>query len=264
MEKKSSKNRKKILVMGLPGAGKTYLSKILCNKLNAKWINADITRRKFNDWDFSKDGRRRQSKRMRELAENYNKQGFDVVADFVCPTNETRKNFGANFIVYMNTIKKSRFSDTNLMFQKPKKFDFEVKEKKAELYALLIADKIRKYKWNNKKPTAQMLGRWQPWHLGHQTLFEEIIKRTGQVNIMVRDVKGVGDNPFSFNKVKKNILKNLTKYKERVKVSLVPNITNICYGRGVGYKLEKINLDKKIQQISATKIRKKLRREGKL
>ena len=140
---------------------------------------------------------------MRELAENYNKQGFDVVADFVCPTNETRKNFGANFIVYMNTIKKSRFSDTNLMFQKPKKFDFEVKEKKAELYALLIADKIRKYKWNNKKPTAQMLGRWQPWHLGHQTLFEEIIKRTGQVNIMVRDVKGVGDNPFSFNKVKK-------------------------------------------------------------
>ena len=133
MEKKSSKNRKKILVMGLPGAGKTYLSKILCNKLNAKWINADITRHKFNDWDFSKDGRRRQSKRMRELAENYNKQGFDVVADFVCPTNETRKNFGANFIVYMNTIKKSRFSDTNLMFQKPKKFDFEVKEKKAEL-----------------------------------------------------------------------------------------------------------------------------------
>ena len=68
---------------------------------------------------------------------------------------------------------------------------------------MLIADKIRKYKWNNKKPTAQMLGRWQPWHLGHQTLFEEIIKRTGQVNIMVRDVKGVGDNPFSFNKVKK-------------------------------------------------------------
>ncbi len=124
--------------------------------------------------------------------------------------------------------------------------------------------KIKDYKWDNKKPTAQMLGRWQPWHAGHQKLFEEILKKTGQVNIMVRDVKGVGDNPFDFETVKKNILDALSNYKNRVKVTLVPNITNICYGRGVGYKIEEIILDEETQKISATKIREKMRKEGKL
>ena len=119
------------------------------------------------------------------------------------------------------------------------------------------------YKWDNKKPTAQMLGRWQPWHDGHQTLFEEIIKKTGQVNIMVRDVKGVGDNPFDFDTVK-NIENALKDFKNRTKISLVPNITNICYGRGVGYKIEEIVLSKEIQEISATKIRAQMRKEGKL
>ena len=124
--------------------------------------------------------------------------------------------------------------------------------------------KIKKYTWDNKKPTAQMLGRWQPWHDGHQKLFEKIIKKTGQVHIMVRDVQGVGDNPFSFEIIKKNIKKALIKFDQRVKISLVPNITNICYGRKVGYKIEKIVLDEKTQKISATNIRKKMRREGKL
>ena len=118
--------------------------------------------------------------------------------------------------------------------------------------------------WDNKKPTAQMLGRWQPWHAGHQKLFEEILKKTGQVNIMVRDVQGVGDNPFDFETVKKNIVNALKDFKERIKISLVPNITNICYGRGVGYKIEEIVLDQKTQEISATKIRKKMREQGKL
>ena len=120
------------------------------------------------------------------------------------------------------------------------------------------------HKWNSKNPTAQMLGRWQPWHAGHQKLFEEILKKTGQVNIMVRDVKGVDDNPFDFETVKKNILKALEGYENRIQVSLVPNITNICYGRGVCYKIEEIELSREIQEISATKIRAKMREEGKL
>ena len=121
------------------------------------------------------------------------------------------------------------------------------------------------YKWDNKKPTAQMLGRWQPWHKGHQTLFEEIIKKTGQVYIQVRDVRGVDDNPFDFETVKENIEERLNvKYKNKFKVVLVPNITNICYGRGVGYKIEEIVLSEEIQKISATKIRKELREKGKL
>ena len=119
--------------------------------------------------------------------------------------------------------------------------------------------------WDNKLPTAQMLGRWQPWHAGHQKLFEEILKKTGQVNIMVRDVKGVDDNPFDFETVKKNIEDKLNpEFEGRFKIMMVPNITNICYGRGVGYKIEEIELSKEIQEISATKIRAKMREEGKL
>ncbi len=118
--------------------------------------------------------------------------------------------------------------------------------------------------WDNKKPTAQMLGRWQPWHAGHQKLFEEILKKTGQVLIMVRDVQGVDDNPFNFETVQKNILGALKDYQNRIKIILVPNITNICYGRGVGYKIEEIVLDEKTQQISATKIRAQMRKDGKL
>ena len=113
--------------------------------------------------------------------------------------------------------------------------------------------------WDNKKPTAQMLGRWQPWHKGHQKLFEKILEKTGQVLIMVRDVQGVDDNPFDFETVKLNIENALTDYAGKFKIVLVPNITNICYGRGVGYKIEEIVLDDETQQISATKIRQDMR-----
>jgi len=119
--------------------------------------------------------------------------------------------------------------------------------------------------WDNKKPTAQMLGRWQPWHAGHQKLFEETLKRAEQVLIMVRDVQGVDDNPFDFETVKKNIeTALLPKYQGKFKIILVPNITNICYGRGVGYKIEEIVLDAETQKISATDIREQMRQEGKL
>ena len=117
--------------------------------------------------------------------------------------------------------------------------------------------KDKDYIWDNKKPTAQMLGRWQPWHAGHQKLFEEILKKTGQVNIMVRDVKGIDDNPFDFETVKNNILVALKDYKNRIKVSLVPNITNICYGRGVGYKIEEIVLDEKHNKFQQQKLENK-------
>ena len=121
------------------------------------------------------------------------------------------------------------------------------------------------YKWDNKKPTAQMLGRWQPFHKGHFTLFKEILKKTGQVCIQIRDVQGIDDNPFDFVTVKKNIEDKLNpEFEGRFKIILVPNITNICYGRGVGYKIEEIELPKEIQEISATKIRAQMRKDGKL
>ena len=250
--------------MGLPGAGKTTLATKLVPILNAKWLNADEVRKEANDWDFSDEGRKRQAERMAKKAEIYKKEGFNVVADFVCPTPKARDLFDPDYIIWVDTIKKSRFEDTNKMFVKPEKYNTRVTEKNSEIWSIKIADKLIPYKWDNKKPTAQMLGRWQPWHDGHQALFEEIIKKTGQVNIMVRDVKGVGDNPFDFETVKINIENALKDFKNRIKISLVPNITNICYGRGVGYKIEEISLSKEIQKISATKIRHKMREEGKL
>ena len=121
------------------------------------------------------------------------------------------------------------------------------------------------YEWDNKKPTAQMLGRWQPFHDGHYALFKEIVKITGQVCIQIRDVQGVDDNPFNLDTVKKNIEDRLNpEFKGQFKIMLVPNITNISYGRGVGYKIEEVVLSEEIQKISATKIRAKMREDGKL
>ncbi len=253
---------KKILIFGLPGAGKTTLAKYLVPLLKAKWLNADEVRKEANDWDFSDEGRQRQAKRMADFAEKYKKEGHFVVADFVCPTPKARKIFNADYKVWIDTIEKGRFEDTNKIFVKPENYDFKVTSKNAQIWAYQIANKLRPHKWNNKNPTAQMLGRWQPWHDVHQKLFEEILKKTGQVNIQVRDVQGVGDNPFNYDTVKKNIEEKLSDFSDRIKISLVPNITNICYGRGVGYKIEEIVLSEEIQNISATKIRKEMRKKG--
>ena len=100
-----------------------------------------------------------------------------------------------------------------------------------------------------------MLGRWQPWHAGHQMLFEKTLEKTGQVIIMVRDTPRDSSSPFNFEEVKNKIEKALCNFKDKFDIVKVPNITNICYGRGVGYKIEEIVLPKEIQAISATKIR---------
>jgi len=255
----------KILIMGLPGSGKTTLASKLVPLLKAKWLNNDEVRKAANDWDFSEEARKRQAKRMSDLADKYKKEGHNVVADFICPTPEARKLFNPDYIVWVDTISKGKFEDTNKMFVRPEKYNFKVTTQDSELWAMQIADQIVEYKWDNKKPTAQMLGRWQPFHDGHYALFEEIIKKTGQVCIQVRDVQGVDDNPFDFESVKSKITKRLeVKFKNRFKVILVPNITNICYGRGVGYKIEEIILNEKIQKVSATKIRKEMRKKGEL
>jgi len=109
------------------------------------------------------------------------------------------------------------------------------------------------------KPTAQMLGRWQPFHDGHLALFKEILKKTGQVQIMVRTMPKSENNPFEFEEIKKRIEEKLKDYKDKFEVLQVANITNICYGRDVGYKIEEIVLSKEIQEISATKIRKEIK-----
>lgn len=253
----------RILIMGLPGSGKTYLAKELTKRLKAKWLNADIVRKNYNDWDFSKKGILRQSKRMYDLSKKINNKY--IVVDFICPYEKGRKIFDADFTIWMNTIKKGRFHNINKIFEKPKSVDFEINNKNAKLNSLIILDKLKKYKWNNQKPTSLMMGRFQPFHEGHLKLFEKILLLNEQVLIFIKDVYNIGDNPFTFKEVKSLINLNLEKlFKNRYKIIKAPNITNVCYGRTVGYKFKNIKLPNKITKISATKIRKKLRGEGKL
>ena len=137
---------KKILIMGLPGAGKTYLANILHKIIDAVWINADKVRSEANDWDFSPEGRKRQANRMKNLADSALSNNKHVIADFVCPTPQTRQDFDADFIIWMDTIKEGRFDDTNKMFIAPKRYDYRVTEKNAELIAIQIAKKINEKK----------------------------------------------------------------------------------------------------------------------
>ena len=114
--------KKKILIMGLPGSGKTSLAKRLYPYLKAVFLNNDEVRKEANDWDFSPKGRERQTKRMKDLAQKYLNEGKNVIADFVCPTEKTRKDFNADILIWVDTIKKGRFEDTNKMFEEPKNF----------------------------------------------------------------------------------------------------------------------------------------------
>ena len=129
--------------MGLPGSGKTTLANELAPMLNAKRLNADEVRKEANDWDFSEEGRKRQAKRMANFAKKLKNEGDYVVADFICPTAEARSLFPADYIIWVDTIKKGRFDDTNKMFLKPDNFDFQVITQDAKHWAPIILKKIK-------------------------------------------------------------------------------------------------------------------------
>ena len=128
--------------MGLPGSGKTTLAEELAPMINAKRLNADEVRKEANDWDFSGVGRQRQAKRMADFALKLKQDGNFVIADFICPTPEARALFPADFIIWVDTIKKGRFDDTNKMFVKPDKFDFHVTTQDAKNWAPKIIKEI--------------------------------------------------------------------------------------------------------------------------
>jgi adenylylsulfate kinase len=134
----------KILLFGLPGSGKTTLAKPLAELLGAVHINADTVREEYNDWDFSPAGRIRQAQRMRYLADGIVKAGKIAVADFVCPTEQARAEFNADFTVWMDTIQEGRFEDTNKMFVKPEKVDYHVSEWFNDTHVVLFKV-IKKY-----------------------------------------------------------------------------------------------------------------------
>ena len=248
---------KKILIMGLPGSGKTTLATELSKMLGAVWYNADEIRKEINkDLGFKPEDRIEQARRMGVLCDIATRNGTYAIADFVCPTKETREAFGDAFVVWVNRTPVRNFADTTKLFTPPDDPDVVVTDEGAPLF---WANKIKKMlvpTFNSKAPTAYMLGRYQPFHDGHKKLIIEGIKRVGQVCIAIRDTQGTDEkNPFSFEEVEANIRKGMTEYEGQYTIIRVPNITNIFYGRDVGYKIEQIDLDKALQDISATKIR---------
>ena len=278
---------KRILVMGLPGSGKTYFAEKLKNylisrgdimkinpgkilnangipnsaiwQISVDWFNADEIRKRFNDWDFSKEGRIRQSIRMFDFAIKCS--GDFVICDFVAPLVEMRNNFKADWTIWLDTINKGRFEDTNQAFVPPNVYDFRIIEQNAEKWVEFVGEHIlenrRRPTFDWKKETVQQLGRWQPWHEGHRALFDRLIQRTGQVCIMIRDCQGWQEsNPFEVEKVKSFIRRDLDPlYQGQYEIQVVPNIVHIGYGRGVGYTMEEEKFDDSITSISGTAIR---------
>ena len=124
--------------MGLPGSGKTTLAKPFAELIGGVWINADQIRERYNDWDFSIDGRIRQAQRMKHLADGIEMAGKIAVADFVCPTEKARQEFGADYTVWMDTISEGRFADTNILFEPPMNVDYHVKDWFKDTHAELM------------------------------------------------------------------------------------------------------------------------------
>ncbi len=249
-----------IQIIGLPGSGKTELAKALKERINAIHLNADEVRLTVNsDLGFTAEDRIEQARRMGEMARLIAKQGVaPVVVDFICPTNATREAFGKpNILIFMDTIQKGRFEDTNKIFTAPKEFDFMFSDHEKNPYdkASLIISLFELHDWS--APTTLMLGRYQPWHEGHHALYKEAGKRTNQVLLGVRNTYNTSEkDPLKFNQVKEYIAKD--EFMKDAMVLRLPNITNIVYGRDVGYKIEQVELTPEIQAISATQKRKEL------
>jgi cytidyltransferase-like protein len=245
---------RKILIMGLPGAGKTTLANELAPLLNAVVFNADAVRANLSrDLGFSHEDRVEHARRMGWMCDRVVEAGGTVIADFICPTAETRSAFGDCFTIWVDRIQEGRYEDTNRMFVTPDNVDLRIEPHGTPQYWAEQALARLRPAFDPQKPTALFLGRYQPFHPGHQRLIEEGLRRVGQVCIAVRDTHGVDDkNPLPFFAVKQRIEAALSAYAGRFVVVPVPNITNVFYGRDVGYTVERIMLDETTEAISAT------------
>ena len=244
-----------IQILGLPGSGKTTLALTLKERLNAIHLNADEVRSTLNsDLGFSNKDREENARRLGEMARLLSKQGNLVIVDFICPTKSTRQAFGKPDIkIVMNTIVSSRFADTDAMWIPVEDADHTFYEWKSDKE---MADEVIKkfglFDWS--APTTLMLGRYQPWHEGHVALKDEAHKRTDQVLVGIRNTYDTSEkDPFTFDEVNSFIPDKNNELKLRL-----PNITNIIYGRDVGYQIEKIELSPELQAVSATNKRKEM------
>ncbi len=249
--------KRKILIMGLPGAGKTTLAAALAPLLNAVAFNADAVRANLSrDLGFSLQDRIEHARRMGWMCDRVVEAGGTAIADFVCPTEEARAAFGEAFTIWVDRIEAGRFEDTNQIFVPPERPDLRVGSEGAPQWWAERALALLRPAFDPQRPTALFIGRYQPFHCGHQRLIEEGLRRVGQVCVAVRDTHGInGKNPLPFFAVKQRIEVALSAHTGRFVVVPLPNITNVFYGRDVGYSVERIVLDEVTEAISGTKAR---------
>jgi adenylylsulfate kinase len=245
-----------VQIFGLPGTGKTTLAKEIVRRTNAVHINADDVRSDLSaDLGFSSEDRVEQARRLGAISRLLSNQGMLVVVDFVNPTKETRESFGdADFTVFVDRITAGRFEDTNSIWELPESPDLVIPAGlSVEEEAELVLRTAGIHDWT--KPTTLQLGRYQPWHEGHSALYDEGLRRTDQVLLGVRNTEGTSEkDPLPYSEVEKYIRQD----RPNALIMKLPNITNIIYGRDVGYKIEKIELSQELQAISATQKRKEM------
>lgn len=255
--------KRKILICGLPGSGKTTLAKTLAPMLGAVVFDGDAVRR-LNEgaistyWDFSEKGRFKQTRLLSWLCDQVVQSGGTAIASFICPTQGLRELFSADYTVFCDRIVASAYPDTNRLWVPPAHADYTVTPAGSPNYHCLNILRELRPVFDPKLPTALVVGRFQPVHQGHIALIEEAIERAGQVCIAVRETQRDHNNPFPFHFCKQLLEKTLDRHYGKFTIVELPNITHFLYGRDVGYVVEKVDLDKEIEKVSATNLRAEL------
>jgi len=245
----ATKKMKKILVMGLSGSGKSTLTGELAPLLGAVVFNNDEVRKNINrDLGFTMTDRITQAERMGWLCEQVVKAGHFAIADFICPTEQTRIAFGPCFTIFMDTVKHSRFPDTDKIFERPQQPDLVIDNfRQPRLLALQIRDRLV-----GTTAKSMFIGRYQPLHEGHIKLIQKVLDEGREVVVALRDTTLNESNPYTLAERREMFRKA---FGSRVQVVSIPDITEVCYGRGVGWGVREIRLDAETEAISATAIR---------
>ncbi len=239
--------------MGLPRSGKTTLARELAPLLGAVLFDADEVRKNVNvDLGFKEHDRVEQARRMGWLCDRVVEAGHYAIASFICPTIATRRAFGPCFLVWMNTIEKCQYQDTNQIFEKPVFPDYELQSLQ---YTPFEVAKVLRDRLLGTTPRSLFIGRWQPFHEGHKQLIETALNEGKKVVVGIRDTPISKDNPFTVKDREIMIKRALD---NRVETCIIPDIDEICVGRKVGYGIREIVLPENVQKISGTEERKNM------